>query len=409
LNIETNTPALPTNAQDRIHTIDVIRGIALLGILLVNMAAFNSPQLYLLSLGESMWTDTWNRMIEGFFLFFVQGKFYPIFSFLFGLGFYLFMERASKKTVKTTTLYLRRVFFLFLFGLLHAFLLWYGDILMMYALTALFLLLFRKSQPKTLLLWALLLILGTLIITTGLLGLSILAYQLSPQLYDGSYTESMREAIASSLAAYGSGSYADIFAQRLSDLGIMFSNFFISIPFVLALFLLGVYAGKTGLVQKPWEHKRFLKRLFITCLMVGSVFNTLILYTTQTADPATPSVSYLVQTISFFLGGLCFCLVYIILLLFICQKETWQRLLRPIASAGRLALTNYLAQTIIFTTIFYSYGLGLYGQVGLLAGSLMAISVYIIQVLLSHWWLRYFRFGPMEWLWRGLTYGRLRG
>ena len=141
--------AAPVQAQERIEVLDVIRGFALLGILIANMAFFNSPFVYFEVLGKSMWTGFLDTTTSSFINLFVQGKFYSMFSFLFGLGFVIFFERAKAKTTKPILLFYRRLFILLLIGLVHAFFIWHGDILVTYALIGFLLPLFFNRKPNT--------------------------------------------------------------------------------------------------------------------------------------------------------------------------------------------------------------------------------------------------------------------
>jgi uncharacterized protein len=207
---------------------------------------------------------------------------------------------------------------------------------------------------------------------------------------------------------YRQGTYAEIVRQRLRELAW-------SLPFalfvqgwgVMAMFLLGLWAGKRQVFRNVDAFRPLLRRLLVVGLLVGLPLNLLTAATyataTQTFSPLT-----LLAPFNGYIGAPLLSFAYIAGITLLAQHDVWRKRLAPLASVGRMALSNYLLQSIVCTTIFYSYGLGLFGQVGPAAGLLLSVAIYALQVPLSVLWLRHFQYGPAEWLWRTMTYGRLQ-
>lgn len=231
----------PTRPGERILEIDVLRGLALLGLLLVNMDGFAWP-LADYRLG---WSDTaalWDRVAGWGIRFLAEGKFFPMFSFLFGFGLAMQMARAEARGARFSPQYLRRVFWLFLFGALHVAFLWFGDILTAYAVLGAALLLFRRRRAKTLLAWACACIVLSLVITMGW-------YSLASFIPADESEVVTQQAIARALQVYGQGSYQDIARQRLRDFALTTAVGTASLPVVFAMFLIGLLAGREGLFR----------------------------------------------------------------------------------------------------------------------------------------------------------------
>ena len=174
---------------------------------------------------------------------------------------------------------------------------------------------------------------------------------------------------------------------------------------VLAMMLLGLYAGARRIFDDIPHHLPFIRKLWIWGLIVGVIGNLVYVIAGQAANRSDPSPQLILALVGQTFGAPALSLFYMTSLVLLTQTVTWERRLRPLASVGRMAISNYLLQTLICTTLFYGYGFGLYGQVGAATGVLLTIAIYALQIPLSVWWLRHFRFGPVEWLWRSLTYG----
>lgn len=379
----------------------MIRGFALLGILTANMAFFASPVLYTGMSGAMLWSGTLNQAAMLLIDSFALGKFFTMFSLLFGLGFFLFLQRAEQKTNRPGWLFLRRLFILFLFGLIHAFGIWYGDILLVYALTGPLLLLFYQRKPKTVLRWAFSVLLVLPILMSLLVGLLWLSGEANNLPAD---TQAIidKEAITQSQAAYGSGSFTEIMEQRWTDYAFAFGNYLFIVPVILAMFLFGVYAAKTKRYQNFSHQLPFYKKLMIGSLIIGLPFNALSVYGSYQED----LIFYMISFVGLMIGGPALCLFYIASMILLSQKPRWARWFQPLRAVGRTALSNYLLQSLVCTTIFYSYGFGMYGKIGPAGWLVIVAALFSAQIVLSNIWLKHFRFGPAEWLWRSLTYGK---
>ncbi|UJW57787.1 DUF418 domain-containing protein [Bacillus sp. A116_S68] len=394
----------PIAVHERVDELDMIRGFALLGILVANMPFFGSSFVYSILANDRLWTEGYHIFAEGFIHFFATSKFFTMFSFLFGLGFVIFLERAAEKTKHPRRLFLRRLFFLLIFGLIHAFGIWYGDILVLYAITGVLLLLFHKAKPKTVIIWAFCLIGLPALLFTFLAFLMYVARDMIPADIEGiSYGTELAE---QAFAAYSSGSVSEIFAQRAFDYRFMFSSNIFMLPIVLGMFLFGVYIAKTKKHTNISEHLSFYQKVWVWSLIIGFPVNILFVYSYFSQGPDNMAAS-LAYTASTMVSGPALCFFYMTTIVLLVQKG-WGKLFVPLKAVGRMALSNYLCQSIVCTLIFYNYGLGLFGEVGPLIWLFIAIILFAGQIILSHMWLKRFRFGPAEWAWRSLTYGRIQ-
>ncbi|PDY46576.1 DUF418 domain-containing protein [Bacillus pseudomycoides] len=370
--------------SERIHSIDIIRGIAVFGIFLVNwpvIAGVDSSDIT----GSYEGID---RYIRLFYDMFIQTKFYTIFSFLFGLGFYIFMQRAEKKTTHPKTLFIRRLLILLLFGFIHYVLLWDGDILHSYAIAGFFLLLFYKREPKTILIWAFIL-LGIFQFMMLLTSIAI-AFLPIGELRTSLPTiplENWSFQVQERFTAF----YSEAVALNISFL-----------PETIGLFLLGLYAGKKDIFRRTKELDPKLKKWQIIMFILTLPMWFFMIRYFVTKQPYEPIY---MSGFTMFSGKTLF-IFYIFTLMRLLQKERWQKILRPFQFVGRMALTNYISQTIITLVVF-----GLFFRsslpVPLWIGTIFCIGIYTLQILISRWWLSHYQYGPLEYIWRLGTYGKL--
>ncbi|MGG1661076.1 DUF418 domain-containing protein [Brevibacillus sp. NRS-1366] len=387
--------AVPVSDAERIHQLDAIRGFALFGIFLVNMPTFLHPMLFLpvdgLPYNHSI-LDEWIRIL---FHMFVQTKFYTIFSFLFGAGFHLFMSRAEKKNLPVKPMYLRRITVLFLMGMVHLIFLWYGDILHTYALSGIMLLLFYKREEQTIRKWA-----WSLLLVLQLLYGLVLFIPSDPSTIDSS-----SQAIASkAVEVYTQGSWMEWLQFRIAyELPIVGANEFLAVFSVFPLFLFGFSAAKRGVFVSGDTNRPAIKRVWWSTLLLSLVFVTMIplVQTGLVQFPAPKDVAMLV-----FVGwsGLTLCAFYICSFLLLYNNQRWRNWLQHLEPVGRMALTNYLAQTVI--TVVIVWVLGLYGALHLSSGLFLCLLIFPLQIVASRWWLTRYQFGPVEWFWRCMTYAR---
>lgn len=385
----------PISSRERIVTIDIIRGFALLGIFLVNMPSFHSP-VFMETFPDYTGVDFGLDLL---FQMFVQTKFYTMFSFLFGLGFYIFMSRAEQKELRINILFTRRLFVLLLFGVLHLIFLWFGDILHTYALTGFLLLLFYKRKPKTLLIWAFSLI----VVFHALISVQFLIPAAEMEAIYTELDKEEGEKLEEYVKMYEHAPYGEWVSYRLqTEMGRLLSGLPFAMFTVLAMFLFGLYAGKIGFFSDVTKHLIKIKKIWWISLLVSiPLVSLLALYKVDVINVGV----YQQNAIALFtsLSGFSLCFFYISSLTLLLRREFWQKLLRPLGFTGQMALTNYLLQTILSVGIFL--GLNYYGKVSLAGGTLICLAIYAGQTLLSYFWLKKYRFGPFEWLWRTLTYG----
>ena len=389
----------PVQPKERINEIDIVRGIALFGILMVNMSFFKYPVFF------DRYPTSFPPGSDQFFAWFIQifftGKFYAIFSFLFGLGFYIFMERVEAKGLELVPLYKRRLLALLAFGSVHLFLVWSGDILFTYAIVGFLLLSFRNKSIDSIRKWIISLFVVSLILNF-LFGL---ISGVGEMFAGDKYALIMEDMIYGAIPVYLEGSLTELIGFRLiNEVPYVFIGLIAWVPAVLAFFLCGLYVGKSGIVKNIPGNIPLLRRVRNYGLPVG--FTIMLIYVLIESGvlpvgillrPALLGATNYAASIFIFPA-------YVSLIVLAAQTEFWKKILSPVAAAGRMALTNYLTQTLICVTIFYGFGFGLYGSVSATQGVLIVITIYLLQVIWSNLWFRKFRYGPMEWFWRTLTY-----
>ena len=402
-------PVLPT---ERIAVLDVLRGFALLGIALMNIEFFTRP-LQGMMLGLDPALSGVDYVVGWSIAAFVQGKFWTLFSLLFGMGFAVMLERADglRADPDFARIYARRLLVLLLIGFAHATLIWAGDILVPYAIGGfLLLLLFRNTPVSQLWKWGLALYFVPVLLLWLIVG-ALAAANLDPSAATDVANElaessrDMREWYAAAEIAYRDGGYIDVVRQRFQDALMQYGWMPMIVPSVFGMFLLGAWFIRAGVMRAPQAHAALFHRL----LWLGGVFGTVLvviaMQNMEGTDMAVPTVALAVGTTWMSLGSLLLCLAYTsaLVLLTVGPLPVLRDWLGPI---GRMALTNYLLQSMAFSTLFYGYGFGLWGQVPRAQQVLLVLAFFVVQMLLSRWWMARFRYGPVEWVWRALTYGK---
>jgi uncharacterized protein len=394
----------PISLPERIEILDVLRGLAVCGILIGNMQWFSGYGLMPPAIArQSPFADQLTHFLVWVF---VEGKFYSIFSFLFGFGFALQIARAEERGDLKASLFKRRLFWLLVIGLLHAYLLWSGDILSIYAVTGFVLILFRKKTNYALLKWAFAL-LAIPILTYILLYILFVAYVPSEAVakLDAAqidfWNATVKNVPRSSYLQIITGYNLNMIAGRYGSLILE-----MRLPKLLAMFLLGSYAYRRGFFQNLASHRPFIRRVLVYGLVLGVVGNIAFASFAGAEAVFPPSPAGIVGVISYAFGVPALALGLIALVATLWQKTLWRRLLAWLAPVGRMALSNYLMQTVICVFIFYGYGFGQFGRFGATRATLMALAIFLFQIFVSALWLKYFAYGPMEWIWRQLSYGR---
>ena len=401
--------ALPVLQNERSDILDVLRGFALLGVMLDNLMGFTGWSFFTQSQREALVTWPADGIVALSELTFINGKFYSLFSLLFGIGFSIILIRNEQKGINPLKIFYRRLFILLLIGAGHLFLLWEGDILFLYALIGMSLPLFRKFSDRALVVTATLLILSPIILDCLYIlfhakpgdGLERLA--MSTDIRNGIPTDST---YANYLFKSGSGFHewrnwqASGWAYRYSY--ILDSN---RIPKVLGMFLLGFYAGRKMLYLHLENYVWLFKKLRLWGFVVGIPAAIESTYY-EIFEKHIPAPIGLGHTFFYAISVVPLCLAYTSVICLRWLKKKGNSKLKVLAPMGRMALTNYLMQTIIGITLYYGVGFGFGGNIGPVIFVPIGLVVYALQIAYSNWWFKYFNYGPMEWIWRQLTYGK---
>jgi len=403
-----SSPAIgPVLSEERIEAIDILRGVAILGILIVNMRWLSLPEGLP---AHQLWPNMIDRTVEKLILFFADQQFITLFSFLFGLGLAVQTMRAEVRGERFLPLCLRRLCVLWLIGIAHFLLLWDGDIVHAYAQDGFILLLFLRRSPKTLLVWAGIFLCIPLLFF-GLTTCCSITGQENPPVVDWispvAFSEvEDQQTIEETRRIYSRGTYAEMIQLRARDLPAELLPG-IDDAYILIGFLLGLYAGRRGIFHDVTAHLPFIRRVQRWGLMIG-VAGSAAFAAGGSLDPSPTSVLQNLGRTCLIFAAPAMSLFYASTVILLTQGRAWRWRLAPLAAVGRMALGNYLLQSLICTTIFYSYGLALFCKVSPALGLLLTMIIWLIQIPLSVWWLRRFQFGPIEWLWRSLTYWQLQ-
>jgi uncharacterized protein len=376
-------PPRPISPAERIDAIDVLRGIALFGVLAINVVTIFRVSIFEEFLSRRPTTASpIDHAVETILMLAVDLKAFALFSLLFGAGLAIQFERLAKSE-RRTSLLVRRLFVLLAFGLIHLCLIWNGDILTEYALAGLIVLPFLFGPHRLLAFVAL-----------GFLGL-YLAMQASPPagLFPG--MAALAQDVADARRVYPTGGFLDVLAFRLREIPLIAPLHAFIFPRTIGLFLLGAFAWRTGILKTP--PLRLLFSIAAACIGVGAA----LILCHAGGFIAGGRIGALAEP----LGTILLALGYGAAIIGIANLKSGKVLLGWAAPLGRMAFTNYLAQSLIFGWIFYGYGLGLFGHLGVTEALVVGIAVYAGQVLFSAWWLGRYRYGPVEWLWRTLMYG----
>ena len=394
-----------THAQ-RITSLDVLRGVGVLGILVINIQMFSmitpaclNPTAYgdLSGANYIVW-------LLGHTL--VDRKFMAIFSMLFGAGVVLMAARREAADKPAAAVHYRRMALLLLLGLLHAHLLWHGDILYSYAMCGFLIYLFRRCRPATLLIVGLL----AIAIPSAISMFSAWSMQYWPQKSVAGLIEAWApqdELISSTVTAYRGGWLEQI--PRRTGEAFLFETFLFAMETLWragGLMLVGMALLKLKVLTAERSSATYVAMIAVA--VVAGI--PIILYGVHRNFAVQWDVRY-----SLFIGSqynywasILVGLGWVAVTMLVCKWRKAQKLIRILAAVGKMSLTNYLLQTVICTTIFFGHGLGFFGQVERVGQILIVLTVWLLQIIVSSVWLRHFRFGPVEWLWRSLTYMKVQ-
>ncbi|WP_226576851.1 DUF418 domain-containing protein [Halobacillus litoralis] len=380
--------ASPLQESERLDWVDAARGLAIFGIFMVNVPAFNAPY-FLYGGQEIFWASPLSHTIQNIIDIFFQASFYTLFSFMFGFGIQMMKDRLVEKGLSFRPIIFRRLLVLTGFGLIHAFIIWHGDILLSYGMLGLLLLAFFHTSPRTLLYWAY----GMLAFLV--LPLTFSLYMIRDQLQGIVH----RPAIEQALINYGNGNIFDIWRQNLNDW--VYANQWGNLPFLalslLPMFLFGMYICRKRWLHEPGKHLPSIRK---TWVFTGVLF---LLFKALPHLYGSPEWFQLAQDS---IGGSASAVFYVLSITLLYRTSFGARIIHPLTWVGRMSLTNYILQSMVSFILFYSVGFGLYGDVPPVGSVAIVVVFYSLQMFLSRIWLKQFRFGPLEWLWRTLTYGR---
>ena len=394
----------PIEIQKRHLILDALRGFALLGICLANYPEFSLFTFLKPESVEALPSAGIDRLTKYFLYIFIDGKFYTIFSLLFGIGFSIILQNNEKRGANGILIFYRRMLCLLLIGFVHLMLIWSGDILMLYAAVGMLLPLFRNRKDKTIFIWAI-----------SLLGLPVIVdficqftgIYLSSKLVEWQGLMCSRYGIPEDNFAFwlrNASSYEEVLKFLVMGAFERMSEFVDGNRYfkVAGLFLLGFLIGRHRLYAEIDKYRVVLKRFMFAGFGLGLPLSWLYAFSAIEGKPWGLGAHSALYLGSVYITGFAYISAFSVLYSRYRKMWVWKILAYP----GRMALTNYIAQSVLGMFIFYGIGLGLGASVGLFATEWIALGVFCFETLVSVCWLYAFRFGPLEWIWRCVTYNR---
>ena len=298
--------------------------------------------------------------------------------------------------------FLRRMTALLLIGLAHALLVWHGDILVVYALLGFPLLLFRNASDRTL--WITFAVCLAIPVVISLPGPAEDFRRVYFDVISG-FQDVMVPGKQANV--FVTGTYLQAVEQRAAFLRYNYAASLYWITPVFGMMLLGLLVGRRGILRAQGEQRTLLRRIAVVTLAIGLPLNALWVWQSVSSGITGPWQE-VAERGARTLGGVSLSIFIVAALTLLVQRPSWHDQLGGFAPVGRMALSNYLLQSLVFTALFYGYGLGIYGQAGPFLTLLVSLGFFRLQIWMSNWWLTRYRFGPAEWLWRSMTYGRLQ-
>ncbi len=401
---QTNNQAIPIRSSERYVILDALRGFALFGIALANYPEFSLYTFLHPEVVESMPSYGTDRIVRFLQYVLVDGKFYTIFSLLFGIGFSIIISHAASRGANGFQVFYRRMGILTLIGFIHLMFIWSGDILMLYALLGLLLPLFRRMSDRRLLGWAAV----CLILPVFVDGLQEAAHiSLSATVVEWQHVWCDRYGITDDNFAYwlrDATDYATVFQFLIQGALVRVQEFIDGNRYfrVFGLFLIGFYIGRNRLYVDLERMRPQLRKMLRYGLIMGLPLSLLYAWSGTHHHAWGLTVHSLLYLVSVFPMGFAYvaglCLLYL--------RRPASKAFTLLAAPGRMALTNYIAQSLIGMFLFYGIGLGWGASVGLAQTEAIVLMVFACLMIFSRVWLAYCHFGPLEWIWRMLTYGR---
>lgn len=389
--------------KQRILILDILRGFALIGIIFNNMEYFSGYAFMPFDKLKEVTDFPFDEQLYSLLDIIITGKFFTLFSILFAVGFYIQYSNPKHDSTDFLRTYRRRMFFLFVLGFVHS-LIWSEDILFLYAIVATVLILFRNVKSKNLIRWSVLFLMLPFLFDIPMFFFFPVTTQLAVNTVALAHTSYPDIAPEMVVKAFQEGSFAEVFKMNLHNLVWKWLSYFPSgrLFTFFGIFLFGYYLASVEFFTK----KNRSKADFIFSLLVGVIATVLakMIGGSVTKFPSTPSNS--MYKLLLLISQLSLCLFYITAIVELVRIPLGRRLFGYLIPMGRMALTNYLMQTILMITVFYNFGFGLFGRIGLFQTTGIAVLVLVFQIIFSNVWLKHFRLGPFEWAWRSFTYRR---
>ncbi|EKB51240.1 DUF418 domain-containing protein [Cecembia lonarensis] len=401
----------PLSQSKRIDLVDSLRGFAIFGILMVNMPGFFKPAVELImlpSFGDSMV----EILSNGFIYFFFTGKFFVLFSLLFGFGFYIFLHKDGEVSKQNISVFQKRLFWLLIIAITHIALLWEADILFYYALFGFLLILFRKSSTKKIIIWMLVFLLIP-IVFVGLISMLPQFLASNPEALQAMEKGSQEQLAATqdlvqrAYQAYNSGSYSEVIQMNIEQWLFLISGIIIFYPTCMVMFLMGLLIGRSGFFIQTKEYEQQIKKVFWISLPFGVLLNIGLLFSLANANPASLDYWAFIGRATGILGGIVMMCTYVSGFILLYNQGKFVGQFSGFSAVGRMALTNYISNSVLALFLFRLGFFGLFGEIEVWQGILLVLAIFSFQISFSKFWLSKYRFGPLEWLWRTLTYGKI--
>jgi uncharacterized protein len=404
----------PVNTAERIDILDALRGFAIFGIFMINVRVFSGYSYISDELKNKLLLSAWDPFFDSIHIVFFSGKFYTLFSLLFGIGFAIQIVRASNANRPFIRHFSRRLFLLLLIGLVHLWVLWFSDILVFYAMCGFLLLFFRKLSNNGLL-W----LMFFLLLLPGLHSWYIYTTNggYTTFLYEWLSKRWMAADLPQASAEYHTFHMADISRVirdgswnsivKFNAIGPILRLYIIAYDLriikILAMFILGFWIGRNIINNKIHTNRPFLIKTAVTGFLIGLPLN--IFFVLSKNPGISDSYDVLIKNTLDTFGYISLASAYAAIFALLYRTGVRKFMSNSFNSVGKTALSNYILQSILGILLFYSVGLGLGEYFGSTLLTLSVVLIFGFQILISNIWLKYFRFGPVEWVWRVLTYG----
>lgn len=403
-NIRHNANISPVASSQRHIFLDALRGFALLGVCLANYPEFSLYTFQPESVVEAMPTASTDRVVKFLQYLLIDGKFYTLFSLLFGIGFSIIISHAAERGANGFRIFYRRMVILALIGCTHLMLIWSGVILLLYAVLGMLLPLIRNMSDRKILTVAIILLLMPVAVdgVAELTGLFLAEYPYGRWWHYAGVYGITEENFGTWLR--DASSYREVHQFLVQGAWERMYEFIDGNRYfkVMGLFMIGFVMGRRKIYADLHTHKRLLIKVALWGCMLGLPLSAVYAFSGVTSHPWGNTAHTVLYTVSVYPLGFAYAAL---LGLFCIRHKNWI-VWRWFAAPGRMALTNYISQSAIGMMLFYGIGLGLGAGIGLGVTELIAMGVFIFQILFSMAWMSVFRFGPLEWIWRMLTYGK---